>query len=70
MYMKDNPKFIKMMKGGFGHFSLQEMWAIMTNLNALHVNTIHVQQVIDGTFICIVDRHTVEYYKKEHTDNV
>ena len=68
--MKDNPKFIEMMKGGFGRFSLQEMWAIMTNLNALHVNTIHVQQVIDGTFICIVDRHTVERYKKEHTDNV
>lgn len=62
MYMRNNPKFIEMMNGGYGRFSLHEMWAIMTNLNELHINTIYTQQLVDGTFICAVDRPTVDYY--------
>lgn len=65
MYMRNNPKFIEMMNGGYGRFSLHEMWAIMTNLNELHINTIYIQQLVDGTFICSVDRPTVDYYKEE-----
>ena len=65
MYMKNNPKFIEMMNGGYGRFNLNEMWAIMTNLNELHINTIYTQQFVDGTFICAVDRPTVNYYRKE-----
>ena len=65
MHMKNNPKFIEMMNGGYGRFNLNEMCAIMTNLNELHINTIYVQQFVDGTFICAVDRPTVNYYLKE-----
>ena len=65
MYMKNNKEFIDMMNGGYGRFSLHEMWAIMTNLNKFHINTFYIQQFIDGTFICAVDRPTVDYYKNE-----
>ena len=70
MYMKNNPKFVEMMRGGYGRFTLHEMWTIMTNLNELHINTIYTQQLVDGTFICTVDKPTVDYYKKEYMDNV
>jgi hypothetical protein len=63
--MKNNPEFIEMMKGRYGRFTLCEMWAIMTNLNELHINTIYVQQFCDGSFICAVDKPTVNYYLKE-----
>lgn len=65
MHMENNKEFIDMMNGGYGHFSLHEMWAIMTNLNKFHINTFYIQQFIDGTFICAVDRPTVDYYKNE-----
>lgn len=65
MYMKNNKEFIDMMNGGYGRFSLYEMWAIITNLNKFHINTFYIQQFIDGTFICAVDRPTVDYYKNE-----
>ena len=70
MYMKNNQKFIEMMNGGYGRFNLNEMWTIMTNLNVLHINTIYTQQLVDGTFVCTVDKPTVDYYKKECMDNV
>lgn len=65
MYMRNNPMFIEMMNGGYGRFNLNEMWTIMTNLNVLHINTIYTQQLVDGTFICTVDKPTVDYYKEE-----
>ena len=65
MYMKSNPKFIEMMKGGYARFSQYELWNIMINLNEFRINTIYTQQLVDGTFICAVDEPTVRYYLKE-----
>lgn len=65
MHMKNNPKFIEMMKGGCGRFSRYELWCIMNNLNELHINTIYTQQLVDGSFICAVDEVTVKYYLEE-----
>lgn len=65
MYMKNNPKFIEMMKGGYGRFSQYELWHIMSHLNEFHINTICTQQLVDGSFICAVDEPTVRYYLKE-----
>ena len=65
MHMKNNPKFIEMMEGGYGRFSQYELWCILSNLNELHINTIYTQQLVDGSFVCTVDEPTVRYYKKE-----
>ena len=68
--MNKDPRFVSMMNGGFARFTQEEMFEIISHLNEFYINTIHIQQFADGTFICIVDRHTVEYYKKEHVNNV
>ena len=62
MYMKDNKEFIAMMKGYFGEFTAYELWAILTNLNDLGINTLYTQQTLDGTFYCTVDKFTVRRY--------
>ena len=52
MYMKDNPKYIRMMMGDFGNFTQHELWQILLHQNELGINTLMVQQMIDGAFIC------------------
>jgi hypothetical protein len=63
--MKSDHRFREMMSGQCAHFTQEEMWEIMTHLNELYINTIYAQQFVDGTFICAVDRPTVNYYLKE-----
>ena len=62
MYMKDNPKYIRMMKGDFGNFTQQELWQILLHQNELGINTLKVQRMIDGAFICRVDNLSVNRY--------
>ena len=65
MITKSDRRFREMMSGRSAYFTQEEMWEIMTHLNELYINTIYVQQLIDGTFICAVDKPTVNYYLKE-----
>ena len=62
MYMKDNPKYIRMMMGDFGNFTQHELWQILLHQNELGINTLMVQQMNDGAFICRVDNQTVNRY--------
>ena len=62
MYMKDNPKYIRMMMGDFGNFTQQELWQILLYQNELGINTLMIQQMTDGAFICRVDNLTVNRY--------
>lgn len=62
MYMKNNPKYIRMMMGDFGNFTQQELWQILLYQNELGINTLMIQQMIDGAFICRVDNLTVNRY--------
>ena len=62
MYMKNNPKYIRMMMGDFGNFTQQELWQILLCQNELGINTLMVQQMTDGAFICRVDNLTVNRY--------
>lgn len=65
MHMKENKEFIEMMNGGFGEFSSYEVWSILVNLNSLGINTLFIQQNIDGKYYCTVDeKTTIEYRKK------
>ena len=57
MYMKDNPKYIRMMMGDFGNFTQHELWQILLHQNELGINTLMIQQ-----FICRVDNLTVNRY--------
>jgi hypothetical protein len=63
--MKDNKEFVIMMEGGVGRFSVYEVWFLLTNLNELGINTLKVQQNIDGTYCCIVDDFTIRKYESE-----
>ena len=60
--MKDNPKYIRMMMGDFGNFTQQELWQILLYQNELGINTLMIQQMTDGAFICRVDNLTVNRY--------
>ena len=62
MYMKNNPKYIRMMMGDFGNFTQQELWQILLYQNELGINTLMIQQMTDGAFICRVDNLTVNRY--------
>ena len=62
MYMKNNPKYIRMMMGDFGNFTQQELWQILLHQNELGINTLMIQQMSDGAFICRVDNLTVNRY--------
>ena len=65
MYMKDNPKYIRMMMGDFGNFTQHELWQILLHQNELGINTLMIQQMIDGAFICRVDNLTINRYLLE-----
>lgn len=65
MHMEKNKEFIAMMNGYFGEFSAYELWFIISNQNALGINTLRVQQNFDGNFYCTVDELTVRKYKEE-----
>lgn len=65
MHMKDNKEFVVMMEGGVGRFSVYEVWFLLTNLNELGINTLKVQQNIDGTYCCVVDDFTMRKYENE-----
>lgn len=65
MYMENNKEFISMMNGYFGEFNTYELWSIITNQNALRINTLRVQQNFDGNYYCTVDEQTVRQYKNE-----
>ena len=60
--MKNNPKYIRMMMGDFGNFTQQELWQILLNQNELGINTLMIQQMTDGAFICRVDNQTINRY--------
>ena len=62
MYMKNNPKYIRMMMGDFGNFTQQELWQILLYQNELGINTLMIQQMADGAFICRVDNQSVNRY--------
>ena len=50
------------MKGDFGNFTQQELWQILLHQNELGINTLKVQQMINGAFICRVDNLSVNRY--------
>ena len=60
--MKNNSKYIRMMMGDFGNFTQQELWQILLHQNELGINTLMIQQMTDGAFICRVDNQTVNRY--------
>ena len=60
--MKNNPKYIRMMMGDFGNFTQQELWQILLHQNEFVINTLMIQQMTDGAFICRVDNQTVVRY--------
>lgn len=66
MYMKNNPKYVRMMMGDFGNFTQQELWQILLYQNELGINTLMIQQMADGAFICRVDIQTVNRYLLEN----
>ena len=65
MYMEQNKEFITMMSGHSGEFNTYELWSIITNQNALGINTLRIQQNFDGNYYCTVDEQTVRKYKEE-----
>ena len=65
MHMKNNQEFIDMMRGYFGKFTKYELWSILINQNELGINTISIQKMNCGDFICKVDKETVLAYKIE-----
>lgn len=65
MYMKNNSKFIDMMRGGIVKFSQYELWTILLHQNELKINTLNIQKTSDGYFYCCVDELTREGYYKE-----
>jgi predicted XRE-type DNA-binding protein len=66
VYIEKNPEFIELMNGHYARFTAHELWTIMTNLTELNINTLQTQQLIDGTFFCKVDKHTVKYYQERN----
>jgi len=60
--MKDNPKYNRMMIGSFENFTQQELQQILLHQNELGINTLMIQQMADGTFICRVDALTINRY--------
>ena len=64
--MKNNPKYVRMMMGDFGNFTQQELWQILLYQNELGINTLMIQQMADGAFICRVDIQTVNRYLLEN----
>ena len=64
MYMKDNQEFISMMRGAFGTFTAHELWQILLCQNEFGINTISIQKMDCGKFICKVDEITVSKYKR------
>ena len=64
MYMENNQEFISMMRGAFGTFTAYELWQILLCQNELGINTISIQKMSCGKFICKVDKKTVSEYKR------
>lgn len=65
MYMARNKEFVNMMQGGFGRFTQYEVWLILSHQNELRINTLSIQKMNDGYFICCVDEFTTKEYKRE-----
>lgn len=68
MHMENNKEFIDMMSGAFGEFTAYEVWFIITNQNRLGINTLSVQQNLDGLYYCMVDEFTVKEYLKKNEE--
>ena len=64
MYIKNNREYQLMMRGNFGTFDQYELWAILCHQNELGINTISIQKMSCGKFICKVDEKTVNEYKR------
>ena len=69
MHMENNKEFIEMMEGGFGEFTVYEVWFLLTNLNELGINTLKVQQNLDGKYYCTVDAFTARKYTKKNEES-
>ena len=65
MYMRNNQEFIDMMRGYFGKFTQNQLWQILLHQNEFGINTISIQKMNCGEFICKVDKETVLAYKIE-----
>ena len=65
MYMRNIQEFKLMMGGWFGTFNQHELWQILLHQNEFGINTISIQKMDCGKFICKVDKLTVEAYKKK-----
>lgn len=64
MYMKNNQEYIDMMEGHYGQFTQHELWQILLFQDELGINTIAIQKLAGGDFICKVDEKTVNEYKR------
>ena len=64
MYMENNQGFIGMMRGAFGTFTAHQLWQILLCQNEFGINTISIQKMNCGKFICKVDGKTVSEYKR------
>lgn len=62
MYMKHSKTFQAMMEGKVVVFSKYELWNILSYQNELGINTLMVQQSIDGDFYCCIDNISVKNY--------
>lgn len=65
MHMQDNLEFIDMMCGGFGQFTQYELWTILLHQHELCINTLKIQKLSNGNFICLVDENTSKAYLKK-----
>ena len=64
MYIGNNQEFINMMRGAFGTFTAHELWQILLCQNEFGINTISIQKMDCGKFICKVDEKTANEYKR------
>ena len=62
--MENNQEFISMMRGAFGTFTAHELWQILLCQNEFGINTISIQKMDCGKFICSIDEITARNYKR------
>lgn len=65
-FEKQREQFNKMLSGGCGKFTGFELWQILINQTNLGINTISIQQSIDGEYVCRVDEVTVNLFKERN----
>lgn len=56
-------KLILLWKGHITELNKEQLLWVINNQNRLNINTLSVQQGLDGKYLCIVDRVTVNTYR-------